>query len=47
MKKELHFRKKPAGYDYYLGLTGEEGQKLLNMLQEDIAAAEKEVNQDI
>lgn len=39
--------KAQAGYDYYLGLTGEEGQKLLNMLQEDIAAAEKEVNQDI
>lgn len=39
--------KAQAGYDYYLDLTGEEGQKLLNMLQEDIAAAEKEVNQDI
>lgn len=39
--------KAQIGYDEYLRLTGEEGQKLLNMLQEDIAAAEKELNQGV
>ena len=39
--------KAQAGYDYYLDLTGEEGQKLLEMLQEDIAVAEKELNQGV
>ena len=32
-----------AGYDYYLNLTGEEGQKLLDMLQQDIETAEEEL----